>query len=427
MQITAADAGKLRKSVTISYNASEYAARRNQVLRQLATEVKMPGFRPGKTSVALIEKRFGEAATGRTDEKLADEALNAALKEHGLTPIGQFTTDKVDRTGGAFIITLSFDIKPVVDLPAASEFTVSPAVVEGIDTEVDEQLKTLARRAGSMSPLAAGETIIEDDSVTVNGTITVDGAEIRKLDKFNHLVGGYPFFGKPSADIIALFKDQTIGAALSFTSILPASFSPAEYANKEAAVSITVADAQRLRGANLDDEFAKKLGVESLEKLTGLLRTRIEATKSGEARAKQVSELTEQLLAKVAIELPEKLLADTTKDAIASASRRNEGKSPEEIAKALAEAETESVKGLRRFLILDALALQQNVQVTNDDLNDQIHMAANHTGRKPEEVADQLKKSGRINQVVMEIREAKAIETLLDEVLKAKGIAIAAT
>ena len=81
------------------------------------------------------------------------------------------------------------------------------------------------------------------------------------------------------------------------------------------------------------------------------------------------------------------------------------------------EATADATKGLKRFLILDALATKLNVEVTNDDLSDQIRMAASQTGRDPEDIAKQLRESGRGNQVAMEIREAKAIETLLDQVL----------
>jgi FKBP-type peptidyl-prolyl cis-trans isomerase (trigger factor) len=67
--------------------------------------------------------------------------------------------------------------------------------------------------------------------------------------------------------------------------------------------------------------------------------------------------------------------------------------------------------------VLDALAEKLNIQVDRQDLEDQIRMASGQTGRKPEEIAKQLQTSGRTQQVVHEIREAKAIETLLDLVL----------
>ena len=418
MQVTVVDVGTLRKQVTISYSVAEVAVRRNQTLKQLAGEVKLPGFRPGKSSLSILEKRYGAAATSHTEERIADEAFGQAVKEKGLKPVGPMTTDSVSRDNG-FSITVSFEVKPEVVIPDAKSFSVTTVVAALGETELTEQLNTLARRSGTMSPLAADETVVEDDSITVSGTVTVGGVEIRKLHDFNHLVGGYPFFGKAPAEVVAALAGKKAGDLLSFTSTLPKSFTPAEHAEKEATVSVSIQAANRLRAAPLDDEFAKRLGAQSLEQLTELLKARIQAGKESEARGKQVNELTEQLLSTVKIELPPLVLAATLKDAQESAAKQatTQGKTADEVEAAKTAAATESTKGLTRFLILDALATKLGVEVTNDDLSDQIRMAAGQTGRKPEEIAKQLRESGRANQVAMEIREAKAIETLLDQVL----------
>lgn len=418
MQVTVVDAGKLRKQLTISYTKEEVHSRRAQVLKQLAGEVKLNGFRPGKGSGLILEKRYGSAATAHTEERLGDEAFSQALKEKALAPIGAVKSESVNRDNGLELV-VSFEVKPTIALPEAKTLSVTSSVVAVSDSDINEQLSTLAKRAGTLSPLADGETIQEDDSITVSGAVTVAGVEARKLHDFNHLVGGYPFFGKAPADVVAVLKDKKAGDQISFTAVLPQSFTPAEHAGKEATVSVTIQVAQRLRAAALDDEFAKRIGAESLEKLKMMMTVRMQAGKESEARSKQVAELSEQLLSKVTVELPEELLAATVKDAEEAAVKRAEstGKKGDELTTAKAEAVAEATKGLTRFLILDALATKLGVEVTNDDLSDQIQMAAQQTGRRPEDIAKQLRESGRAQQVAMEIREAKAVEMLLDQVL----------
>ncbi len=416
MQVSVADAGKLRKQVTISYTKEEVNRRRAQVLKQLGGEVKLNGFRPGKSSLSILESRYGAAATAHTEERLGDEAFSGALKEHSLSPIGPMKSESINRDNG-FAVVVSFEVKPIIALPDAKQFTITkPAVAIG-DTEVAEQLNTLARRSGTLSPLAEGETIQEDDSITVSGSVTVGGVEARKLHDFNHLVGGYPFFGKAPADIVTALKGKKAGDQLSFTASLPQSFTPAEHAGKEATIAVTIQIAQRLRAAPLDDEFAKRIGAESLEKLKELLSVRIQAGKEREARGAQITELTTQLLAKTTVELPEQLLAATIAEATEAATKRAEsqGKTADEVATAKTEAATEATKGLTRYLILDALATKLGVEVSNEDLSDQIQMAAQQTGRRAEDIAKQLRESGRANQVALEIREAKAVEMLLDQ------------
>jgi trigger factor len=418
MQVSVVEAGTLRKQVTITFTKDEVQARRGQVLKQLAGEVKLNGFRPGKSSLALLEKRYGNAATAHTEERLADEAFNQAVKEKALKPVGPMKTESVKRDNG-FELVISFEVKPEITLLEASAFSVTKEATTVADSELQEQLGTLARRGGTMSPLADGETIQEDDSITVSGTVSVEGVEARKLHDFNHLVGGYPFFGKAPAEVVAALVGKKAGDQVSFTSTLPASFTPAEHAGKEATIAVTIQQAQRLRAATLDDEFAKRLGAESLDKLKELLSARIQAGKESQIRSKQVNELTEQLLAKIDVTLPPEVLAASIKEAQDAAVKRAEGQGQkgDELEAAKTEAAADATKGLKRFLILDALATKLNVEVTNDDMSDQIRMAASQTGRNPEDIAKQLRESGRGNQVVMEIREAKAIETLLDQVL----------
>lgn len=418
MQVTVTDSGTLRKTVTITYSREEVGSRRSQVLKRLAGEVKLPGFRPGKAATAVVEKRFGADATSHTEQQLGDEALSKALKDNNLRPIGAITTDSVGRDNG-LTVSLSFEIHPTVTLPEAKELKVETPEVAVSDADLDEQIKGMCRRAGTMGPLQAGETIIEDDSITVSGAVLVGGAEVRKLHDFNHLVGGYPFFGKAPADIVALLKDKGVGAELAFTTTLPQSFTPAEFAGKEGEVKVAIQAASRLRAAEANDELAKRLGVDTLDALKGMLRARMLMARENQRRQKQAAELTEQLLAKVQFELPPKLKESSAKEAGENAVRQAEaqGKKGDELEQARSSAAAESEKGLRRFILLDALAEKLKVQVTQDDIADQIQLAAAQTGRPADEIAKQLRASGRINQVVHEIREAKAIETLLDQVL----------
>ena len=78
MQVEIANVGSLGKRLTISYSPDEVAQRREQVLRGLAGEVKLQGFRPGKSAKNVVEKRFGESATAKAEEDLANEGKRMA-------------------------------------------------------------------------------------------------------------------------------------------------------------------------------------------------------------------------------------------------------------------------------------------------------------------------------------------------------------
>jgi trigger factor len=418
MKVNVADAGPLRKKLTISYSRDEVQARRSQVLRQLSSEVKLNGFRPGKSSAAVVEKRYGEAATARAKEVLADEALNQAVRENQLKPIGPIQNEGITESEGLELV-LSFEIKPAIQLPDPKSLGFAEEKVEVAEKDIDQAIESLCKRAGAMQPLAEGEAIAEDDSVRLEGKVAVDGAAVRELKDFHHLVGGYPLFGKQPKDVVEALAGKKSGDSITLDTVLPQTFTPAEHANKPAKLELTVSGAQRLRAATADDEFAKRMGFESLAKLREAMSTRLKTAREQEARQKQVSALIDKLIATIPVEPPPQLLDSALKQNVAAAAQRaeQEGKSGADLDKAKADAVETVSKGVKRFLIVDAIIESRRVGVTREDLEDQIRMAASQTGRKPDDIAKQLQTSGQINQVVQEIREAKAIEIFLDECL----------
>lgn len=418
MQATLADAGPLRKQLTVSFTPEEVAVRREKVLKTLAAQVKLDGFRPGKSSKAVVEKRFAQAADQKAHEELADEGLNQALKEHQLKPIGPLSSDEIKRENGLTVVC-SFDVKPAFALPEATALAIPHDEIAVGDQDVADALANLCRRAGTLGALGADETVAEDDSITLSGTVVVAGAEVRKLHDFHHLVGGYSLLGKQPQDVIGLFQGRTVGAEVRFTTTLPTSFSPPEAAGKEAEVAVAIQAAERQRPAAADDELAKRLGLESLAALKQRLLDQLKAAREQERHQRQIAALTDQLLAKTTLELPPRLCESVLKRNLETemTEAATKGKTAEELDQLRAEVRANTEKGLKRFLILDALAEHFRVEVTREDVEGQIQMAAARSGRKPDEIANQLVKSGQVNQVAQEIREAKALEYLLAKVL----------
>ncbi len=415
MQVQVADAGTLAKRVTISYTPAEVAERKAKLLKSLAGEVKMEGFRPGKAPKAVLEKRYGAAAQAQAEEALADEGVNSALKEHKLRPFGQIANEGIERKAG-LSLTVGFEVYPAVAIPDAKSIKVEAGDTAVTDAEVEEFAGSIAKRLGEMSPLGADELVIEDDSVTLDGSLTVDGVEVRKLAQFNHLVGGYPLFGKQPKEVVAAFASAKVGSKIEFDTTLPANFTPAEQAGKNAHLAVTIASANRMRAAALDDALAQKVGAKDLAGLKETLKQRIASRKQGEVRGKQLEQLSAALIDKITVELPPKALAAAITRAETDAEAKATEKK-EDVAKAKAEAKANIEKAFKRHVIMVALGDQLDVQLTDDDFREQIMMAAQQTGRKPQDIADQLQKSGQGAQVAMEIREAKAMEQYLDQVL----------
>ncbi|MBA3685097.1 MAG: trigger factor [Planctomycetes bacterium] len=419
MQVDIADSGSLGKRVSISWSSDEVRSRREQVLRKLGNQVKMPGFRPGKSTLGVVEKRFGAEATAKAEEELASEAFSQVVGEHKLKPIGPIANEGMARDAG-LRLTFAFEVRPPIVLPDPTSLAITRDESKVDDAQIDEALNSLARRAGQLADLAAGETLQADDSITLTGKVSSDGQLARELHDFHHLLGAYPLLGKKPEEIIEMVKGKAVGAALAFDTTLPESFAPKEFAGKPARVEVTVQKAQRVAAAAIDDELAKKMGMGDLAALKEALRANLLRNRENELHQRQIDELVTDLVAKTDVTLPPKLLEQLTRARIDAAIQRakDQSKSAAEIESAGKDAEADAAKQageqLKRHIVISAIVDQNQVTVTREDLDHQIRMAAQRSGQSPDAVAKRLSESGKINDVVAEIREAKALEVFLD-------------
>ena len=424
MQVDVTEHGTLGKKLSISYSLDEVRARRDKVLRELSGQVRLPGFRPGRSSTAVVEKRFGDEANARAEEQLANEGLTKAVTDKGLKPIGPMKNLESKRDAGLNLV-FSFEVRPTIALPDPKSLDLPREDITIPDKDVDDAVTSMAKRAGSLSPLADGEVILEDDSLNLAGKVTVDGKVARELHDFKHLVGAYPLLGKKPEEVIALFANKKAGDSVSFDSVLPQSFAPAEFAGKAATIAVTVQTATRNRAAIIDDQFAKQLGVADVAAMKEALKKNLHSRKEEDLHRRQLEALVKELITKTTVELPPQLRAAITADRVAAAEKQAEAdakdKTADEIAKAKTEAAAKAVgeaeESLKRYIILSTAGEQHGVQVSREDLEQQLRMAASRSGQTVDVISKRLKDSGRLNDVIEEIKEAKTLESVLEKAL----------
>ncbi len=415
MEVSVADAGPLRKTVTIIYTKDEIEAREADKIAQYSSQLNLKGFRKGKTPKGLVKKRYGKAIQNEIADELIQSGMRQAMQENELDPIGPFADEDRSIDNGLTYKT-SFDIKPSFELPEPESIEVTKEETEVTDEELQEELDGFAKRGGDHQELTADDKLAKDDSITLSGKITSGDETVREIHDLNHLLGGYPLFGKEPDEIVELAEKISVGEALEFDTTLPERFKPEEWAEKEANISVTVQSATRMQPATIDDEFAKRMGVENLEELNDRVRQSIEQRKQQSVRQKQVEEMTDALIEATDFELPENLFNGMLDENIQGAEQAKEqNENAPDVDKDEITKNTE--KFLRRHLIIDAIISKYNIQAQRQDLDQQLMMAAFQSGRKVEDIEKEITQNGQINQILHEIVEAKAIEFMLSKIL----------
>ena len=136
MQVDVAEHGTLGKQLSISYSPDEVRARRDQVLRELSGKVRLPGFRPGRSTAAVVEKRFGGEASARAEEQLANEGLSKVITERGLKPIGPMNSPEPSREAGLRLV-FNFEVRPSFTLPDLTSLSIPREELAIPDSEVE--------------------------------------------------------------------------------------------------------------------------------------------------------------------------------------------------------------------------------------------------------------------------------------------------
>jgi trigger factor len=406
-----------RVKLTVEVPFTELEPELQAAYRTIGGQVRVQGFRPGKVPPAILDQRVGrgvvlEEAVQQALPRLYTEAVN----ESGVSPVGRpevDITELADREKLTF--TAEVDVRPEITLPAFDglSVTVDDAVVT--DEEVDEQLLSLRERFASLTPVeraaAPGDFLVLDLQARVEGEDVPGGSatdlsyELGKDDLLDGL-----------DDAVA---GASAGEARTFTTTLLAG----EFEGREADVEVTVKSVNERALPDVDDDFASGVGFESAEALLADVRGRLERMKQLQQGVDARDKVLEALLAQVDVPLPPSVVesedefrTEQVKQQLAQAGLtldlylEQEGKNEEEFAE---EVRTGAEQAVKAQLVLDAVADQEEVGVSDAELTELVVRRAQQAGVSPDQYAQQVVQSGQLAGLVSEARRGKALAVVM--------------
>ncbi len=291
MQVTETQAEGLKRAYRVVLPASELGAKADTRLIELKDRVQLKGFRPGKVPMAHLKRMYGKSVMAEVIEQAVTEANGKIVEENGLRlalqPRVELPQDEAEvrgviEGGADLTYTVELEVLPKIELGNFKDISITRPVVEVTDAEVEE---TLNRLADANRPYEAKDAAAaKGDRVTVDFVGSIDGVEFEggKGEDIPVVLGSNSF--------IPGFEEQLEGISageqrtLKVTS--PRPMPARELAGKDASFEVTAKTVEAPGAFALDDEFAKSLGQESLEKLKEQVRARIVQEHSGVSRQK---------------------------------------------------------------------------------------------------------------------------------------------
>jgi trigger factor len=417
------ETGRHTVRLQVEVPPEEFKRDLDRAYRDVAGEVKIPGFRKGKAPRPVIDNAVGRdhVLEHFVRESLPTYYVNA-LREHDLSPVADPEIDLDDvEEGKPLRFTATVVVRPRLTLEPDQYkgVHVTAPSPEVTDRDVDEYVERLRDRFAELDsvtrPATTGDYVLADVRATVHDREIPEATRIGFLSE----VGSEELVPELDKE----FAGKRAGEIVKVNAVLPESFG--DPAGQEVTFTALVKDVKAKKLPAVDDEFAKTASeFDTLDELRADLRTKL-----GELKGAEVQHVVRDLvLAKVVdgaeVDLPDKMVDEETEDRVRRSVQRLEqaGVTLEQALEAegfdelrfRADTRAHATRALKADLVLEAVARQEDIEVTPEDLDREIAATARQLGRDPKEVARLLERSGQIASLAGDIIRSKALDFLVE-------------
>jgi trigger factor len=428
MQVKETIADGLKHEFQVSFSAADLDAKADARLIELKDKVRLNGFRPGKVPVSHLKKVYGRSVMAETIDQTIRDTNTQIFNERGFRlatqpkitmPTEQKAVDDILAGKSDLTYTVAIEVVPAIELADFKSFTVEKPVAEVTSAEVDDAIKRIAEQNRTFTPKAEGVKAEAGDRVTVSFKGTIDGTP------FDGGTGDNVPVTIGSNTFIPGFEDQLIGIASGETRTLKVSF-PNNYgsptlAGKPAEFETTASLIEAPRETVIGDEFAKTLGLESLDKLKDAARERLAAEFAGATRQRLKRTLLDRLDETHRFQAPPSLVDeefnlmwDSIKAEMESGGKTfaDEGTTEEA---ARQEYRKIADRRVRLGLVLSEIGEKNKITVTDDEVSRALIERARQMPGREKEVWDFYRNNpNALAQIRAPIYEDKVVDFILE-------------
>ena len=426
MQVTETQADGLKRAFRVVLPASELDAKANSRLSELKGQVRINGFRPGKVPVAHLKKVYGKSVMAEVIEAAVTEANGKIVEEHGfrlaLQPRVELPKDEAEvkdviEGNSDLSYTVELEILPKIELGNFKDISIEKPVVAVSDEEVAE---TLNRLADANRPFTEKEgAAAKGDRVNVDFVGSIDGVPFDggTGEGIQVVIGSNSFIPGFEEQLEGVSAGETRTVNVSF----PEAYAARELAGKAASFEVKANTVEAPGELALDDEFAKTLGQESLDKLKEMVRERIVTEHAGVTRQKVKRALLDALDGMHKFDVPPTLVsqefdgvwAQVMQDLQAQGRTFEDESTNEDDARS--EYQRIAERRVRLGLVLAEIGERNNIQITDDEVTRAVVERARQFPGQEQQVWDYYRRTPEaMASVRAPLFEEKVVDFLLE-------------
>ena len=428
MNVQVTESGPWRRTVEIEAPAEDVDKRLNDAYRKYSKTLNLPGFRKGKVPLSVVKRQFGKAIQGEVVQEMVEEFYREASEAEGIQPVSQASIDDINfEEGQPLVFKASVDIRPEITVETYKGLRVTRPVFAVEDEHVEGRLRYMQEESATEQVV---ERAAEVDDVVF--------ADVEELDE-----SGSPVADHKSEDqSIRLFKteddkptelaEQLMGIAageareITITRPVQDEHDHGDHGDHEdheeepkeetAMFRVTAKEVRERELPELNDELAQNIGgVETLDELKTQIRAEMQAQYNQAIRQRVEEGLMDALIEGNPFEVPDSMIETYLEGMIESYKREHAGHDHEIDEDAIREnGRDQAERGVKRFLLLDAVADQENIEVRDEDLDKHLEeMSQRHNIEGPR-LRQILGRTEQLDQIKSDIKTQKTFDFLID-------------
>ncbi len=420
MEVTETLSEGLKREFKIVIGADSIESSVDAKLKDMAGQVRLPGFRPGKAPLPILRQRFRKAVLPEVLDERIRESVESTMGDRGLRPAVEPRVDVESFEDGTDLeISVSTEILPEIEPGDIASIEIERLRADADDDAVNEAIERVAEQSRTMRDVEEPRPAQSGDVAVIDFVGRVDGEEFPggAAEDYELDLGSNTF--------IPGFEDQVIGASPGETRDVTVSF-PEDYgaehlAGKEAVFEVTVKSLKEREPATIDEALAERLGFDSLDALRGAVRERIEQEYEQIARARLKRDLFDKLDEMHDFAVPEALIDQEFQGIWGQVQQQLQGPNAEEVREGKSDEDLEeeyrrvAKRRVKLGLLLSEIGRRNGITVGQDELARAMRQQAAQFPGQENLVYDYYQKNpGAFAQLQAPILEEKVVDFIVE-------------
>lgn len=426
MKITEKENSGLKRVYEVVIAAADIEAKVDEEILEAQKSVNMPGFRPGKAPVSLLKKLHGKNLLGKILEETVNETSAQALSEKGCRPAVQPKIEVISFDEGEDLVySMELEVVPEFEVPDLGKIKLERLVVKVDKKQIDDAVKNIASGQKDYKSAAKTYKAADGDAVIIDYVGSVDGEEFEggAADGAQLVLGSNSFIPGYEEQLVGVKAGDKKDVVVTF----PPEYQAENLAGKEALFKVNVIEVQKPADVKIDDELAKRLGLEDLNGLKEAVKGQIENEHTDVSRTHLKRTLLDTLADSVDFDVPENMLNMENEQILQQIKMDlhrqelaiNPEAKPEDVEEPADDVKEEykdiALRRVRLGLLLSEIGSKNDIQVGQDEITRAISAEARKYPGQEQQVFEYFQKDANaMAQMKAPLYEEKVVDFIFE-------------